>query len=420
MGFVAGATTDRDEASVDVEVCKPAPGLQMAMPRCVSSGPDGFEIRGATSTSALVSAGQAPTCWEPSSSGESVWSFPNSLGPTHPRVLPPLHLLTSSTMGCSQSKTATDQVVERLSVDTPAVETPVAESIKTTEPAVETPPASAAELPPAPASLPVDEAPKSEQPAAVEEAPKTEESPAPVEAETAEKPVAVEVSPADVEEEAPAPVEEAVEEVADEEPASVEETPETEEKTPETEEKTPETEPEETPAEAEAPKSEPVAEEEAPKSEPAPVEEAPVEAPVEEEAPAEETKAEEAAAPLSEAKPAVEGPLTFTPEEVTFNDKGIAFFSFDGSDSSNPANDVHVSKRYSEFKALHAQLSQLLADNQDGKTSGLPALPKASLLQGRKNKKMLLDRKTQFTALLNAVAAHPVASQSDVFKAFLA
>ncbi|KAG2764633.1 hypothetical protein JG687_00003973 [Phytophthora cactorum] len=295
-------------------------------------------------------------------------------------------------MGCSQSKASTDQVVERVSVDTPAAEAPVPESIKTTEPepAVETPPASADEFPPAPASVPDEEAPKTaepEEPAAIDEAPKTEEV-----------------------EEPAAPVEEPAEEIA----APVEEVPKTEEKVSEVE-------PEATPVEAEpeAPKSEPVVEEEAPKSEPAvetPVEEAPVE---EEETPVEAPKSE-VVAPISEVKPATEGTLTFKAEEVTFNDKGVAFYNFDGSDASNPANDVHVSKRYSEFKALHAELTQQLADNQDEKTSDLPALPKASILQGRKNKKLLEDRKVQFTALLNAIAAHPVASQSDVFQAFLA
>ncbi|KAK1929803.1 hypothetical protein P3T76_014649 [Phytophthora citrophthora] len=317
-------------------------------------------------------------------------------------------------MGCSQSKTSTDQVVERVSVDVPAVETPVPESIKVTEPepVVEAPPASADELPPASASVAVEEAPKSEEPAveepaAAEEAPKSEEVAAVEEAPKSEE-VATAV------EEAPA----AEVEVVDEKTDAVEDEEKVVEKVEdpvEAEETTPEVQPEEAPVEAEpeAPKSEPVVNEEPPKSE-----EVPVETPAEEEVAVEEPKLEVAAALVSEVKP--ESTLTFKAEDVTFNDKGVAFYNFDGSDSSNPANDVHVSKRYSEFKTLHAQLSQQLTDNQDGKTSALPALPKASLLQGRKNQKMLQERKTQFTALLNAIAAHPVASQSDVFKAFLA
>ncbi|KAL4130331.1 hypothetical protein PRIC2_006336 [Phytophthora ramorum] len=278
-------------------------------------------------------------------------------------------------MGCSHSKTS-DQVVERVSVDTPAVEAPAPESIKEPEVAIE----ESEDLPPASASVPVEEAPKTEEPAPVEEepaAPVEEEPAAPVEEEPA----------APVEEEPAAPVEEvgaepteneaAEESVIPEEKPVEEEVVEAVEEAPKTEEKTPE--PEETPVEAEA---------EAPKSE----------APVEEETP-------------NVVKP-IDGSLTFTPEAVTFNDKGVAFYNFNGSDSSNPANDVHVSKRYSEFKALHAQLSAKVPD--------LPALPRASFLLGRKNKKMLDDRETQFTALLNAVAADPVASQSDAFKTFLA
>jgi hypothetical protein len=304
-------------------------------------------------------------------------------------------------MGCSQSK-ATNQVVERVSVDTPAVEAPAPESLKTTESevAVEAPPASTKELPPAPASVTVEaveEAPKTEEPAApVEEV--VEEPAAPVEEPVADEPAAVEEpteEAAPVEEEPTAPVEE--------EAAPVEEAPKTEEKAPEVAM--------EAPVKAEAPISEPAVEA-APKSEAA-VEEPAIEKPVE--TPDEEPTSEAMPAPVSEAKP-TEDALKFTAEEVTFNDKGVAFYNFDGSDGSNPANDVHVSKRYSEFKALHAQLATLLSDNQ----ADLPALPKASLFQGRKNKKMLQDRKTQFNALLNAVASHPAASQSDVFKAFLA
>uniref|UniRef100_H3GVN5 PX domain-containing protein n=1 Tax=Phytophthora ramorum TaxID=164328 RepID=H3GVN5_PHYRM len=309
-------------------------------------------------------------------------------------------------MGCSHSKTS-DQVVERVSVDTPAVEAPAPESIKEPEVAIE----ESEDLPPASASVPVEEAPKTEEPAPVEEepaAPIEEEPAAPVEEEPA--------APVEEVGEEPTENEAAEESVIPEEKPVEEEVVEAVEEAPKTEEKTPE--PEETPveAEAEAPKSEAPAEEETPKSE-APAEEetpeseAAPEAAVEEETPVKEPTAETVKIPASVVKP-IDGSLTFTPEAVTFNDKGVAFYNFNGSDSSNPASDVHVSKRYSEFKALHAQLSPKVPD--------LPALPRASFLLGRKNKKMLDDRETQFTALLNAVAADPVASQSDAFKTFLA
>ncbi|KAL4160834.1 hypothetical protein PRNP1_001392 [Phytophthora ramorum] len=296
-------------------------------------------------------------------------------------------------MGCSHSKTS-DQVVERVSVDTPAVEAPAPESIKEPEVAIE----ESEDLPPVSASVPVEEAPKTEEPAPVEEepaAPIEEEPAAPVEEEPA----------APVEEEPAAPVEEVGEEpteneaaeesVISEEKPVEEEVVEAVEEAPKTEEKTPE--PEETPveAEAEAPKSEAPVEEETPKSE----------APAEEETPESEAAPEAA---VEEETPVKEP----TAETVKTPASGVAFYNFNGSDSSNPANDVHVSKRYSEFKALHAQLSAKVPD--------LPALPRASFLLGRKNKKMLDDRETQFTALLNAIAADPVASQSDAFKTFLA
>ncbi|RQM12478.1 hypothetical protein DD237_004764 [Peronospora effusa] len=121
-----------------------------------------------------------------------------------------------------------------------------------------------------------------------------------------------------------------------------------------------------------------------------------------------------AVAPESETKVA-ESSLVFKAANVTFNDKGVAFYNFDGSDLSNPVNDVHISKRYSDFKALHAQLT-----GKGSKVTDLPALPAASFLQGRNNRKLLEERKSQFTILLNAIAAHPIALHSDVFKAFLA
>ncbi|KAF1777017.1 Phox homologous domain [Phytophthora cactorum] len=252
----------------------------------------------------------------------------------------------------------------------PRAEAPVPESIKTTEPepAVEAPPASADEFPPAPASVPDEEARRRQ----------------------CLKSLLQLMRPQD-------------------------------RGGPKTEEKVSEVEPEATPVEAEpeAPKSEPVVEEEAPKSEPAvetPVEKAPVE---EEETPVEAPKSE-VVAPISEVKPATEGTLTFKAEEVTFNDKGVAFYNFDGSDASNPANDVHVSKRYSEFKALHAQLTQQLGDNQDEKTQTCQRCPRPRSYKAARTRRCWRDRKVQFTALLNAIAAHPVASQSDVFQAFLA
>ncbi|TDH70508.1 hypothetical protein CCR75_007055 [Bremia lactucae] len=92
-------------------------------------------------------------------------------------------------------------------------------------------------------------------------------------------------------------------------------------------------------------------------------------------------------------KPGTECSLTFTPINVSFV-KGVAFYNFRITDESDPDNDTRVSKRYSDFKALHAQLPELLANDQSFR---LPALPKTSFLQGRKNVQMLEDRKTRFS-----------------------
>ncbi|KAG7400894.1 hypothetical protein PHYBOEH_003805 [Phytophthora boehmeriae] len=306
-------------------------------------------------------------------------------------------------MGCSQSK-ASEQVVERVSVDAPATEAPAPESVQAKaaeEDAAEAPPASEKateeESVAAPASVPVEaveeEKPAEEEPAAPDAEPE-EEAPAPVE------------EPAD--EEALAVVEETVEEAA----APVEEAAATEspvDETPVEEEATPQEEAEEAAA---------AEEDAAPVAEESPVEE---EASVEEEAapgevPAEEPKSEVAAAVVEHSKDDV---LTFTADEVTFN-KGIAYYNYDGSNPQDPAKDVRVSKRYSEFKALHAQLETLLADNQEDKAAQLPPLPKASVLRRRSNKQMIEERKAQFTALLNAIARHPVTSKSEAFANFLA
>uniref|UniRef100_M4BEU6 PX domain-containing protein n=1 Tax=Hyaloperonospora arabidopsidis (strain Emoy2) TaxID=559515 RepID=M4BEU6_HYAAE len=136
----------------------------------------------------------------------------------------------------------------------------------------------------------------------------------------------------------------------------------------------------------------------------------------EETAPVNEYTSEEVStARVSETKPAESFVFTFTAEDVTFDDNGVAFYNYDGSSFSSDSskNDVHVSKRYSEFKALHAQLT-------DEQITDLPALPKAPFLQARNSPRMLEDRKTGFSTLLNAIAAHPTASQSAAFKTFLA
>ncbi|RLN89380.1 hypothetical protein BBJ28_00006062 [Nothophytophthora sp. Chile5] len=105
--------------------------------------------------------------------------------------------------------------------------------------------------------------------------------------------------------------------------------------------------------------------------------------------------------------------FSFVAEKVTFQ-LGIAFYNFDGSNGEEPAKAVHLSKRYSDFKVLHAKMAKLM----DG--SALPALPLTSFLQGRNDPALLEEREAMFVKMLNTIAQHPAGSRSDTFAAFLA
>ncbi|KAI9914129.1 hypothetical protein PsorP6_005965 [Peronosclerospora sorghi] len=305
-------------------------------------------------------------------------------------------------MGCSQSKNS-NQIVERASVDSPAIKTPTSVSISAHDVAVEAPTVTVEDLPPAPPSVPLEVTPKTDKSAVPSVEDVAGRSSDPVEEDSA---ALAQIAP------------------LSKTAAPVEDTPETQEPVEEQAHSPKEIFSQED-AEAVAPASEPMVgpqaepfvEEEAPKSELS-LEEVALrsESAVTEKEREEESKSEDAAiASVGETKTMGEC-LVFTAADVTFNDKGVAFYNFDGSDGSNPANDVHVCKRYSEFQSLHSQLT----NSQEWKTLDLPTLPRASFLQNRKNQKMLEERKTQFLALLNAVASHSIASQSDEFRAFLA
>lgn len=154
----------------------------------------------------------------------------------------------------------------------------------------------------------------------------------------------------------------------------------------------------------------------------------------EEAAPAEQEAAEETPAePETEATPVAdetkESGLVFTSTGVSFGDKGVAYYSFTGSNAEDPAQDVKISKRFNDFKALHAEVAVIMAneanvapEHQDKfKTyPALPALPKTSLFRGRTNAKQTEEREAQFLKILNAIARHPIAAESAKFKAFLA
>ncbi|GMF21113.1 unnamed protein product [Phytophthora lilii] len=125
-----------------------------------------------------------------------------------------------------------------------------------------------------------------------------------------------------------------------------------------------------------------------------------------------ELQEEKSAVVEKSAATSVSAPVwTFVAEKVAFT-VGIAFFNFTGSNSEG--EDVHLTKRYSEFKVLHADMAKLM-DREE-----LPGMPGTSFLQGRNDKALLQERETAFVKMLNAIAQHPEAAQSAAFAAFLA
>ncbi|GMF21115.1 unnamed protein product [Phytophthora lilii] len=124
--------------------------------------------------------------------------------------------------------------------------------------------------------------------------------------------------------------------------------------------------------------------------------------------------------------------LQFVPGEVSFNEYGVAFYNFDGSNPVDPSQEVHVCKRYSEFKAMHAEISKLMASEKNVKSSdqdkfqtypALPSMPRANAVTyvlGRGNQNVVKEREAQFVKILNAIVRHPIAFQSKTFTEFAA
>ncbi|CAI5701467.1 unnamed protein product [Peronospora effusa] len=102
---------------------------------------------------------------------------------------------------------------------------------------------------------------------------------------------------------------------------------------------------------------------------------------------------------------------TFVAEKVAFT-VGVAFFNISGC--SPDGDKVHLTKRYSEFKVLHAEMAKLMPKEE------LIDLPGTSFLQGRNDKALLQEREDAFVKILNAIAQHPKGFQSAAFTAFLA
>ncbi|KAL3658480.1 hypothetical protein V7S43_016612 [Phytophthora oleae] len=102
---------------------------------------------------------------------------------------------------------------------------------------------------------------------------------------------------------------------------------------------------------------------------------------------------------------------SFVADKVSFT-VGVAFFKILGSNGDG--DELHLTKRYSEFKVLRADMDKFMTREE------LPSMPGTSFLQGRNDKALLQERETIFVDMLNAIAQHPEASQSAPFAAFLA
>ncbi|EEY60637.1 uncharacterized protein PITG_13374 [Phytophthora infestans T30-4] len=122
----------------------------------------------------------------------------------------------------------------------------------------------------------------------------------------------------------------------------------------------------------------------------------------------------------------------FVSGEVSINEYGVAFYNFDGSNPADPSREIHLCKRYSEFKDMHEEISKLMASEKNVRPEdqdkfqtypALPSMPRANVvtyLLGRGNQKVVNEREAQFVKILNAIAAHPIAFQSTTFAEFMA
>ncbi|KAL3658478.1 hypothetical protein V7S43_016610 [Phytophthora oleae] len=123
--------------------------------------------------------------------------------------------------------------------------------------------------------------------------------------------------------------------------------------------------------------------------------------------------------------------LRFVPGQVSTNEYGVAFYNFNGSNPADPSLEVHVCKRFSEFKDMHAAISKLMASEKNVKPEdqdkfqtylALPRMPRAdavTYMLGRGNRHVVKEREQQFVKILNAIASHPIAFQSKTFSDFM-
>ncbi|KAE8881832.1 hypothetical protein PF005_g20961 [Phytophthora fragariae] len=123
--------------------------------------------------------------------------------------------------------------------------------------------------------------------------------------------------------------------------------------------------------------------------------------------------------------------MTFSVTKVIANEDDAILYVFSGTTADDPTNEVVISKRYSDFKAMHSQVSELMAKERNVPLTqqhlftthpALPEMPKANAwtyVRGCYSDRVLEEREQQFTRILNAIARHPVAFRSKPFTDFL-
>ncbi|KAG6615565.1 Phox homologous domain [Phytophthora cinnamomi] len=146
-----------------------------------------------------------------------------------------------------------------------------------------------------------------------------------------------------------------------------------------------------------------------------------------------EPELEDELIPTAAAKPKQlpAGVLMFSVTKVVANEDGAILYVFSGTTAEDPTDEVVISKRYSQFKAMHAQISELMARERNVPLTqqhlfathpALPEMPKANAwtyVRGSYSDRVLEEREEQFTRILNAIARHPVAFKSKTFTDFL-
>lgn len=112
--------------------------------------------------------------------------------------------------------------------------------------------------------------------------------------------------------------------------------------------------------------------------------------------------------------------ITFDVVKVAADGNGVIFYHFCGTSTNDSTYSVRIVKRYSDFKALHAGISQLLVGGES--RPALPEMPKANAWTyfcGRSDRIILKERMEQFVRILNALSKNPVAVKSQTFTKFL-